>query len=410
MASLHPVKLGSEDSLCKSTSLDSGDQLWSSTSSFLYESSLVTVTLGRRMWGLKQPAYGFNGIVQGAIKLSGKCTHVVRVEVSLLGRVNVTLSDRGLISEQVHRNLLTSALVLSCPPRDVFTPTEECLTFDIPFPSQVAGSTSPLPPSCAWWSPTFTTEVEYCVRVDVHRKGLRRHELRIIPIMYLPKTWPSHPISSRESIFGSLSSSTVYKTVSLQPEWPPDVPPKAMATVPTVELFYPSNVTYPSGQTIHLKLSIESKDAPALALLLIQGLEAQLVKYMVARTQSGRVVGGKEVVLSRGDVTEVDTMEEGFAFSYFNLTLGEPGKEQSWAIDDDIKVTYLIRVTVSCPDSALNFVPTYKHASRIGIATETWDLRERGLLGFGGFSNPAIGMSDERLEGQRVSNVNVGWQ
>jgi hypothetical protein len=76
-----------------------------------------------------------------------------------------------------------------------------------------------------------------------------------------------------------------------------------------------------------------------LALLLIQGLEAQLVKYMVARTQSGRVVGGREIVLSRGNVTEINTIEEGFAVSYFDLTLGEPGKEQSWAIDDDIKVT-----------------------------------------------------------------------
>ena len=60
---------------------------------------------------------------------------------------------------------------------------------------------------------------------------------------------------------------------------------------------------------------------------------------MVARTQSGRVVGGREVVLSRGNVTEVDTTEEGFAISYLDLTLGELGKEQSWAIDDDIKVT-----------------------------------------------------------------------
>lgn len=60
---------------------------------------------------------------------------------------------------------------------------------------------------------------------------------------------------------------------------------------------------------------------------------------MVARTQSGRVVGGREVVLSRGNVTQIDTTEEGFAVSYFDLTLGEPGKEQSWAVDDDIKVT-----------------------------------------------------------------------
>ena len=64
---------------------------------------------------------------------------------------------------------------------------------------------------------------------------------------------------------------------------------------------------------------------------------------------------------------------------------------------------------MSCPDSAVNFVPTYKHASRIGVATETWVLRERGLLGFGGFSDPAIGMSDERLEAKRVLSENVGW-
>jgi hypothetical protein len=82
------VTLGSEGTLSVSsflgsTTSDGGDPLWSSTSSFLYESSLVTVTLGRRMWGLTQPAYGFNGFVQGAIKLGRKCTHVVRVEVSV---------------------------------------------------------------------------------------------------------------------------------------------------------------------------------------------------------------------------------------------------------------------------------------------------------------------------------------
>lgn len=151
-------------------------------------------------------------------------------------------------------------------------------------------------------------------------------------------------------------------------------------------------------------------EAPALALLLIQGWEAQLVKYMVARTQSGQVVGRREVVLSRGNVTEIDTTKEGVAISYFDLTLGEAGKEQSWSIDDDIKTTYLIRVSVSSPEGGYNFVPTYKHASQIGVATETWAPRERGLLGFGGFSEPALGIRDEKLEGKRASNVNVGWQ
>lgn len=64
-----------------------------------------------------------------------------------------------------------------------------------------------------------------------------------------------------------------------------------------------------------------------------------MVKYIVARSHSGHIITGREVVLSKGNVTEVDTTEEGFAIVYFDLTLGETGKEQSWAIDDDIKVT-----------------------------------------------------------------------
>jgi len=59
------------------------DPLWSSTASFLYESPLVKVSLGRRVWNLRLPVYGFNGLVQGAVKLSRKCSHVVRVEVSV---------------------------------------------------------------------------------------------------------------------------------------------------------------------------------------------------------------------------------------------------------------------------------------------------------------------------------------
>ena len=67
---------------------------------------------------------------------------------------------------------------------------------------------------------------------------------------------------------------------------------------------------------------------------------------------------------------------------------------------------YLIRVSVRCLDCALSFVPTYKHVSRVGVASEPWVTRERGLLGFGGFSDPALETVDERLELRRPSSVN----
>lgn len=63
--------------------------------SFLYESSLVSVDLGRRIWGLRQPVYGHNDIVQGAVKLHTKCTHVYRLEVSVkTGLLNISIWSR----------------------------------------------------------------------------------------------------------------------------------------------------------------------------------------------------------------------------------------------------------------------------------------------------------------------------
>ncbi|KAI0295527.1 hypothetical protein BC826DRAFT_1134661, partial [Russula brevipes] len=368
----------------------------------LYESPLVSISLGRRVWDLRQPVYGFNDIVQGAIKLSNRCIHVVRMEVSLLGRVKVTASERGWISDLVNLNLVTSTVVLSCPPRGGFTPTEESFPFSIPFPSYVNGSTSSLPPSYASWSPGFLSEVEYCVRVDIHRKGLRRHALRIVPIMYLPKTWPSHPIPSRISTFGLHPDSILYETASLPLYGPRMSPPRLM---PRYRQLRQAFATYSSGHSIHLKLTIKSTEAPPLAQLLISGLKAQLVKHMVALSPTGQVVGTQEVILSKGNFAETDTTQEGTAITYFHLTLGESGKEQSWRIPAVIEVAYLIRVSVRCPESALNFVPAYKHVSRIGVATEPWGTRTHELLEFRGFSDPAIGMVDTRIELRPPSSV-----
>lgn len=165
-------------------------------------------------------------------------------------------------------------------------------------------------------------------------------------------------------------------------------------------------------------------EAPALAELLIRGFEAQLVTHMVARSPSGQIIGGRDVIVNKGDFFETDATKEGLVISYVDLPLGEPGKEQTWAIAEVIEVTvsvlsrifldrlksfveqYLIRVSVRCPDCAVHFLPTYNHVSRIGVASESWGARERGLLAFGGFSDPALETADERLQLRRPSSVN----
>jgi hypothetical protein len=77
---LERVLEGSSPAPC---STGNADLLSSSADSFLYESSLVTVDLGRRVWGPRKPVYGHNDVVQGAVKLHRKCTHVYRLEVSV---------------------------------------------------------------------------------------------------------------------------------------------------------------------------------------------------------------------------------------------------------------------------------------------------------------------------------------
>ncbi|KAH9030679.1 hypothetical protein EDB85DRAFT_1962607 [Lactarius pseudohatsudake] len=407
-----PEALGSERVLEASSlapwSAGNADLHSSSADSFLYESSLVSVNLGRRVWGLRQPVYGHNDVVQGAVKLREKCTHVYRLEVSLLGRVEVTTSDRGMLSSVIDHNIVSSNVVLSFPPRGESSPTEEWLPFSVPFPSFVKGGTSPLPPSYSAWSPAFSAEIRYCVKVDVFRKGLRRHELRFFPVMYLPKTWPSHPVPRRYSAFDLPSGLSTYKTVTLYPVWPDNARPvaKAKAATPTVQLCFPSGVTYPSGHSIPLRLTLHSRDAPALARLLIRGVEVQLVRRMIAWTKCDPVVGGRDATISKGSLTETDTSQEGLAVAYFDLTLGEAGKEQSWGVTNILEMVYLIRVSIRRPEGAFNnFVPTYEHVSRVHVASEAWGTRERELHELGNVSSPAIGMANARIEQRPVSSV-----
>ncbi len=48
--------------------------------------------------------------------------------------------------------------------------------FAIRFPTHIDGHDDPLPPSYTVYQPGISTEIQYSLRVDITRKGLRRHE------------------------------------------------------------------------------------------------------------------------------------------------------------------------------------------------------------------------------------------
>ena len=58
------------------------------------------------------------------------------------------------------------------------------------------------------------------------------------------------------------------------------------------------------------------------------------MRRLIVWTNGGIAIRGREAVITKGSLTETDTSQEGFAVAYFELTLGEAGKQESWGITD----------------------------------------------------------------------------
>jgi hypothetical protein len=97
-------------------------------------------------------------------------------------------------------------------------------------------------------------------------------------------------------------------------------------------------------------------------------VEAQLAKHVVAWSKDGQVIGGREVTLSNVNFIKTDTSQEGLAVSYFELVLGEPGKEQSW------KTNGVLEVAVS-----LLRIPTRVFPSRLKPGLSVFDSSHGSL-------------------------------
>jgi hypothetical protein len=50
---------------------------------FIYKTDNMVVNLGSRIWDLRTPAYGFEGHIEGCVKLLGDQAHVKSVEIKV---------------------------------------------------------------------------------------------------------------------------------------------------------------------------------------------------------------------------------------------------------------------------------------------------------------------------------------
>ena len=72
--------------------------------------------------------------------------------------------------------LLNSKMTLFSAPTGSAASVNGEHSFALQFPHYIERGTEPLPPSYTVFQPGVTTEITYQLRVDVVRKGLRRHE------------------------------------------------------------------------------------------------------------------------------------------------------------------------------------------------------------------------------------------
>jgi len=172
-----------------------------------YKSDHLHLNLGPRRWGTRFPVYGFQSAVEGTVRFTKKCSHVVSVTatVSLMrprslyslsvdaldflqleGTVAITASRGGSIAAASDRVILSQsaklfqALTSGSSARDSQKPSAtlsgESFDFSLSFPTYVANGRDQLPPTQSLSQQGTYCAINYAVRVDIIRKGLRRHE------------------------------------------------------------------------------------------------------------------------------------------------------------------------------------------------------------------------------------------
>lgn len=164
---------------------------------FIYKSDHMRVNVGPRIWGLRNPVYGLQGYVEGFVKLLGEQAHVTCVGARLNGDIIIRTSNFGQVAGQESIRFLQQSMMLYSSSRwsESLTPWNEDHRFSFALPTHVdiKGQRTLLPASFTAYLPGTYCEISYMLKIDMVRKGFRRHETIRIPVLYLPKSRPSHP-------------------------------------------------------------------------------------------------------------------------------------------------------------------------------------------------------------------------
>ena len=251
-------------------------------------------------------------------------------------------------------------------------PSQTRFSFSFPLPSHIRSMTTPLPPSYATVMPGLTAECKYTIRVDMYRKGLRRHKTYVsyqscsvhwilicsfsikAAILYLPRSTPASLIPRNPSPVSSPGGEAdetkiKWKMIELSPKSPltgkgdGPIDPKYI-----IKFTLPEPLVYASASTIPFALKLRA-DSPVVPRLFTD-LNVYLIKQTVVF--SGAYYGVRDGIIGTAELHQVDheppeCTEEGegaVGWKVFrgSVTSKREGGETSW------EVPGLINMKVRC--------------------------------------------------------------
>ncbi|KAI0747969.1 hypothetical protein C8Q80DRAFT_1103392, partial [Daedaleopsis nitida] len=364
----------------------------------LYKSHHLEIRLHPPHWGLTLPAYGLDGIVDGLITFRKQCSHVVELSVALQGAINTSASQHATVAVPgVSRNvILKKKTVLFAAGPGQHATLKGDFPFAVQFPQYIDGQLDHLPPSYTVYQPGISTEISYLFRVDIVRKGLRRHEKLSVPVLYLPKSRPTlPPVVDMPWARTDIWDDPRMETVTISPTWlaRSDANATQRDDLPQISCTLPLSKCFASGDMITVSMKIECLRAPAVAKLLSHNAHLSLVKRQKTWISLGAQISIRESLLSRSDVYLADASQEGITYLRLEVQAGEAGRECSWRIRDAVSVEHVIRLVVLPPEHLKDF-PVYKIEVPVTLTTDQYGTLHSEALALGGIPFPALGLND----------------
>ncbi|KAJ8456431.1 hypothetical protein ONZ45_g18723 [Pleurotus djamor] len=376
---------------------------------WMYETEHMVINMGSRVWGLHAPSFGLNGHIDGAIRFRGDQSHVEKVTVTLEGYINTSVSQRGPGSGDC--KLITvsrNALIYDASLAAGFDWNEEH-PFSISFPKEVSvqGQTSRLPPSSSVHYQNSSCEVSYRVQVHMTRRGLRRHESKSIPILYLPKTRPAEaplfsiPRPSRDPADTPFCVYDRVETVAVPPRWPLVESKRSLKASITQEAFsksvffsLPSPRCFASGEPIPFTLSFVFPDDPFLATVYTKNIRIILVKRVQLWRKGVPEPIIRDTTLASAHLRFINEYSEGITLLRGSVRAGAEGKECSWCVKGVAETHYILRLMINAPSNLADHLPSFKYDVPLELTTDSWGTLERELTATGGTPTPALGLAN----------------